>query len=99
MKTRIAALCAISLLNLCGCRATLYHPISGNPLFSGEIEDNPTEERARELFDLLEDGLQLNLKALREARETHNEQAMDICMANIEKGANWKQRLSSIIAG
>ena len=99
MKTRIAALCATSLLALQACTATLYHPITGNVLFHGEIEDNPNPERARELFDMLEDGLQMNLQALREARKAGNSQAMDICLANIEKGATYKDRLSSIIAG
>jgi hypothetical protein len=99
MKSLIAALCASSLLAFSGCQATLYDPVTGNPLFSGEIEDNPSRERAKELFDMLEDGLQKNLVALREALATNNQQAQNVCMANIEKGAQWKQRLSSIIAG
>ena len=98
MKTLIAALCAGSLFALAACHATLYHPVSGNKLFEGEIEDNPSPERARELFDLLEDGLQKNLGALREAIQTNNTQAQELCMTNIEKGAQWKQRLVAIIA-
>jgi len=99
MKTLFAALCACAVFTLSGCRATLYHPISGNPLFDGEIEDNPSPERAKKLFDMLEDGLQLNLDALSEARRTRNEQAQNICMANIEKGVEYKAQLAAIIAG
>ena len=98
MKTLFAALCAGALFGLAGCQATLYHPVTGNKLFDGVIEDNPSRERAAELFDLLEDGLQANLVAMRQAITSNNVQAVNICMDNIEKGAKWKDHLAAIIA-
>jgi len=96
-KKLFAVLCTCSLFTIPGCTVKVYDPITGKPLFEGEIENSPSPERARELFAQLEDGLRRNLEALREARSTQNEEAQNICMDNLQRAADHKQKLTLIM--
>ncbi len=99
MKTALAALCVCAALSTSACIARVYDPITGKPVFEGEIEEDPTPERAKELFAMLEQGLQRNLEALREANRTGNQQAQQVCLANMAQIADWKEYLTSQMSG
>jgi len=86
-------------MTLAALGSTLLLACGGGHHPAGKIEDNPTPERAKERFAQLEDGLERNLKALREARRTRNEQAQNLCLDSIERAAEHMAGLTATING
>ncbi len=91
------SLCAVIAMASVGCTATIYHPLTGQKIFEGEIKDNPSKEEAKDEFDKLEKALKENLAVMKQARAERNELAMNMCLDNMNKGAERKEHLSNII--